>query len=353
MITDTEISPPSLNFLKRSTTHFGILQHSKYDAPDWKHGYCLDDNGRALVLLSRMIKAGVGDTTENKRLAALYLGYISHCSQVDGKMHNFISHDQKFLDKIGSDDSFGRAIWGLGECSSLGEHGLANLANELIIKHINYVFSLKSSRAIAYAILGVMACSADFITELNISKELDSVKDRMIENYKASSSPEWQWFETSLTYSNALLALSLLNLSVLLKDKEAAAVALTTMEWLLAQTEIKKHGKIIACPIGHNGWFIKGKKRAIYGQQPIDVTITILALSRAFVLTKDKKWLVHIDRWYRWFTGENTEGLVMINQEMGWCYDGLYQDRVNPNHGAETVIMYLLAQLEIYQLRKS
>jgi glycosyltransferase involved in cell wall biosynthesis len=44
----------SVSGLRRLTDDCGMLQHSLFDVPNRHHGYCLDDNARALVLMHRM-----------------------------------------------------------------------------------------------------------------------------------------------------------------------------------------------------------------------------------------------------------------------------------------------------------
>ncbi len=52
----TELAPlaPDLSAVERMSDATGMLQHSIYSVPDRRHLYCIDDNARALILLSRM-----------------------------------------------------------------------------------------------------------------------------------------------------------------------------------------------------------------------------------------------------------------------------------------------------------
>ena len=45
---------PDFSAVARMSDSTGMLQHSIYSVPDRRHGYCIDDNARALILVSRM-----------------------------------------------------------------------------------------------------------------------------------------------------------------------------------------------------------------------------------------------------------------------------------------------------------
>lgn len=45
------LPPINLLHLRVLTDHTGILQHARYNIPDRTHGYCIDDNARALIFL--------------------------------------------------------------------------------------------------------------------------------------------------------------------------------------------------------------------------------------------------------------------------------------------------------------
>jgi len=50
--TDTKVLPPAIAAVERMSDSTGMLQHSIYSVPDRRHGYCIDDNARALMLMS-------------------------------------------------------------------------------------------------------------------------------------------------------------------------------------------------------------------------------------------------------------------------------------------------------------
>ena len=135
-------------------------------------------------------------------------------------------------------------------------------------------------------------------------------------------------------------------------DASCQKIALESLSWLLGQTEEVKNGQRIAVPIGQDGWYICDGEKARYSQQPVDVAMTILATSRAFKITAKKNWFDAAKRWHGWFYGANSEGINMVNVAEGWCKDGLHKESANTSHGAETVIMYLMAELEMIKLER-
>jgi glycosyltransferase involved in cell wall biosynthesis len=51
-----ELAPlkPDIAAVERMSDATGMLQHSIYSVPDRRHGYCIDDNARALILMSKI-----------------------------------------------------------------------------------------------------------------------------------------------------------------------------------------------------------------------------------------------------------------------------------------------------------
>jgi len=46
---------------------------------------------------------------------------------------------------------------------------------------------------------------------------------------------------------------------------------------------------------------------------------------------------------FEWFLGSNDLGLELYDAKTGGCCDGLQEDRVNQNQGAESTLSFLLA----------
>jgi hypothetical protein len=88
-------------------------------------------------------------------------------------------------------------------------------------------------------------------------------------------------------------------------------------------------------------------KENIGGEQPIDVAYTILALSTFYDAFKDEKYLKKMKIAFDWFLGKNHLNHIIYNPCTGGCYDGLEEDYINLNQGAESTVSYLMARLTL------
>jgi hypothetical protein len=91
------------------TDNTGMLQHSKFSAPDRRFGYTTDDNARALVLSTRQFNFEL-----DKRwltLSGRFLAFLIGMQRSDGRFHNFMSYNRKVENDFDSGDHLGRALW--------------------------------------------------------------------------------------------------------------------------------------------------------------------------------------------------------------------------------------------------
>jgi hypothetical protein len=92
------------------------LQHSVFTVPNYAHGYCTDDNARALILTLMLGELG-HDPPLVRKLATTYTAFLNYAFDRSTKrFRNFMSFDRKWMEEVGSEDSNGRAIWALGVC---------------------------------------------------------------------------------------------------------------------------------------------------------------------------------------------------------------------------------------------
>jgi hypothetical protein len=342
---------PSLKTILALTNNIGIVQHTRYKTPDLRHGYCLDDNGRALVFTTRYLNYTNKNREMILKLSNTYLSYINVCQKPNGWMHNFISFDNHFLENTGSEDSFGRAIWGLGECAANSkDESQRQLATDILLNSLNNITKLESPRAVAYSLLGLNAYYSS-CKQAHIIKYIEFGHNLLLHKFNHNSTNKWPWFENILAYSNALLPLALFMSAKNLDIPSSEKVALKSFDWLLTQTEVMQDGKSIPSPIGNRGWYRKNGLKATLDQQPIDVALTVMAAGHFFRATKNKIYQDAANLWFTWFLGNNIENVKVANLDDGYSYDGLQSKSTNQNHGAESVIAFLLAQLEICKLK--
>ncbi|MFC6100993.1 glycosyltransferase family 4 protein [Olivibacter domesticus] len=334
----------SLEHIKRLTNHVGIIQHATYALPNYKEGYCLDDNARAL-LISLMAYKEYKDPMALS-LMPTYLGYIHYMQRTDGKFQNFLSFNNGFLDKIGSEDSFGRAIWALGYLFNTAPcDGYYQLGNEMFFKAVQNFDSLRSIRGIAYTIIGIC-----FYLEYNPNDEgmierMRNLIQQIINEYNISATERWHWFEPLLAYDNAILPLCLLQSAKFLNDDTIISIGLKTMTFL--ENIILKNGYLSI--VGNQKWYHKDKNISKFGQQPLDVLATVLMFDQAFQLTGQKEYLEKMYISFMWFFGENDLRISLYDYETKGCCDGLENYGVNRNQGAESTLSYLIAYTTVHK----
>ncbi len=332
----------SLAHIKRLTDDTGIIQHAKFGIPNLKEGYCLDDNARALLMVL-MVYRQKKDTLALD-LAPIYLSYIHYMQNEDGTFRNFLSFSRNFLDEVGSEDSFGRTIWALG-------YLLANAPNDAYYQTGKSIFfnaapnfeKLQSIRGIANTMLGISYYLNKNPDDDNMIKVLKNLTTKLIKHYDENSSHDWKWFESLLTYDNAMLPLALLHSAEILNDDKISKVAFESMNFLAGITLTQGYLSII----GNEKWYIKGGKRSMFAQQPLDALAMILMYHQAFNLTKDKKHLNHLFTCFMWFLGENDIGLSLFDFETKGCCDGIEKNGINRNQGAESTLAYLISHLSV------
>ncbi|NOY97463.1 MAG: glycosyltransferase [Chlorobi bacterium] len=334
----------SLAHVKRLTDSTGIIQHAKFSTPNFKEGYCLDDNARAL-LLAVMAYQWEKDPVALE-LCPTYLSYIHYMQNDDGSFRNFLSFKREFMEKTGSEDSFGRAAWALGYLlNNAPNDSYYQMGNALFFNSSPHFEKLKSIRAIAYTIIGIChylnkAPSDDKMTGL-----LQNLIYKLTGQYQKYSSPDWKWFEHSLTYDNGILPLALLHSTKILQDDKITSIGLESMDFLTRLSFKDGHLSVI----GNKKWYMKGRERSQFDQQPIDVMAMVLMYQQAFYLTKEKVFLDKLNQSFMWFLGENDLRMKLFDYESKGCCDGLESDGVNRNQGAESTLAFWISQITVVQ----
>jgi hypothetical protein len=161
--------------------------------------------------------------------------------------------------------------------------------------------------------------------------------------YKHESEADWRWFESYLTYANSVLPEAMLCAWLETGEQIYKDVAKASFDFLLSCTFNTQGIKVIS----NRGWMQKGKEPDHFGEQPIDVAYTVLALSRFYDVFKDEDYLRKMETAFDWFLGNNHLHQIIYNPCTGGCYDGLEENDVNLNQGAESTVSYLMARLTI------
>ncbi|MFZ4547441.1 MAG: glycosyltransferase [Bacteroidales bacterium] len=335
-----------LDHIKKMTTDIGIIQFSKINQPDLDSGYTLDDNARALVALCMHYKLN-GDASDLVYISK-YLEFIEHCQQPDGDFLNYVDQDAKFTkqnDEVNLDDSNGRAVWALGyliSLSGLVPVELIETAEKLIKKSLRHIDTINSTRSMAFAIKGLYLHNRAKNTNENIEL-IKTFANRLVQMYRHEAKFGWEWFEGYLTYANSTLPEAMLYAWLVTRDNVYKEIAISSFKFLLAQTF--NHNGIEV--ISNRNWLQKGQAAGQYGEQPIDVAYSIMTLSKFYEEYMDEDYREKMEKAFNWFLGDNRLHQIVYNPCTGGCYDGLEENNVNLNQGAESTVSYLMARLTI------
>ncbi|CAM4279351.1 Glycosyltransferase involved in cell wall bisynthesis [Pedobacter westerhofensis] len=342
-IVDPEMMPAfSMAHIQRLTDDTGIVQHAKYGIPNLKEGYCVDDNSRALLMVTMAWQ-------QNKSKVALellpvYLSYIQYMQLDDGNFRNFLSFRREYLDEVGTEDSFGRTIWSLGYLiNNAPNNSYREFAKELFIKSVPHFDKLRHLRGLANTMIGLSSYLKSQPFDEYFINELNKLATPLKAAYNAHKGENWHWFEEKLTYDNAILPLALLSHYETTQDQESLAIGLESMEYLTAKTLDKGYLN----PVGNDGWLHRDKDMAIYDQQAIETMAMVLMYFKAYEITHDLKYISQMYLSYQWFIGENSLRLPLYDYETKGCGDGIQPHGINRNQGAESTLAYWISHLTV------
>lgn len=339
---------PGARYLLNITDDVGTLQHAKYSIPRRSDGYCVDDCARAALVFGRLYEFGIPPAELDKAILA-NLAYLLHALEPQTRRYrNFRDFKGNWLSTPYSEDAHGRAIWALGEL--LNNPRIS--AHHLLIEHLfreSTVIPLVHTRSICYATLGICQ-AASATSDPALFDQVRKYQEKLLEKWSLNATPDWNWFEDSLTYDNAILCHALLCLDSSEAAPGAIAVGIQTLNWL-CQIQTSEAGWFR--PIGSDGFYDRNKTRAVFDQQPIDAWSTIEVCKTANERSPQSSWTTYAEMAFQWFMGKNDLRSSMIHPHTHGCYDGLTPDGPNLNTGAESTISLIGSYTAIHALRKS
>lgn len=344
--------PPTLSSLPelcldhviRMTDDTGIIQHATYSVPARDTGYCVDDNARALMVAVNADRICGG--TQTRALVTHYLSYMHRSQRPDGSFANFMSYERVLDTERASDDCIGRAVWALGvTAADAANDGCRMLARDMLQRALAQVHGL-GPRGMAQAALGLvrlLGAEPDAVAERRL---LDALVADLLERYCANATESWRWFESTLTYDNAILPFALFASHTVTGDRAALRAARESLGFLEAACFDGDHLQLV----GNTGWHSRGGTKAHADEQPIDATALVLAFSSAYSVTQDRHYLQRMREAFAWFIGSNRLGVPLYDFATGGCRDGLGHTHVNQNQGAESTLCFLAALLEMLEV---
>jgi hypothetical protein len=339
---------PDFRAVERMSDATGMLQHSILAVPDRRHGYCIDDNARALILMHRI---DTMDPSERDRWTAIYGSFVQFAWNPDrNRFRNFMNFDRSWCEDEGSEDSNGRALWALGvTAAEARESKYRDWARGLFDESAQIAFEFGSPRAMGFAMLGAAAVLQAHPGHTTSRRILERFGPELMALLDETRRPEWEWFEIVLAYDNARLPEALLRAGAVLGRADLTACGLSTLEWIVARQTAPDGG---FRAIGTESFGRPYAEPLPFDQQPLEAQATIDACVAAFDATRELRWAVEANRAYRWYLGQNDLGLPLASVQDGGCFDGLTPAGLNRNQGAESILALQLANCAISALSK-
>jgi hypothetical protein len=287
-----------------------------------------------------------------------------------------LSYQRSWLDAAGTGDCQGQAVLALAEVlgSSLPD-GYRLLARELIEAVLPALADLRSLRAQAYVIQAWGRLWAADVPEMERFETIAwSAARRLVDCYQRSERPDWPWFESRMTYANAVLPQAMFIAAERWPEGGFLDVAKASFAFLDRTTtgiEVRNplpdrpvgrfaeeapapfsEAEDIFWPVGNSDWYSHGEAKSPYDQQPVEAATMADAAFTAFGLLGEEQYLAAFRRAYAWFHGHNSLGQSLVDVPDGACCDGLQASGLNRNQGAESTLAYLWAELRNTEIRQ-
>lgn len=325
----------------------GLYQHAVHAVPDRSHGYCVDDNARALLLACALNAPGEAPLPEV--LTARFAAFVQHAWNPDvRRFRNFMSFDRRWLEDRGSEDSHGRTLWALGTCARLDDNASRRQwAADLFRAALGTVEGFSSPRAWAFTLLGLEAYCGVRADDADARRMRLLLADRLMALLRRVETKDWVWFEEGLSYDNARLPQALILTGVSSGTPDYVEAGLRSLRWLMT---LQTTATGMFRPVGTEGFADVRSVPEAFDQQPVEATAAISACLAAWDADGDPAWRDDAEGAFSWFFGSNDLSTSLVDIETGSCRDGLHRDRANENRGGESVVSFALSVVEMRQL---
>ncbi|MDB5324560.1 MAG: glycosyl transferase, group 1 [Phycisphaerales bacterium] len=326
----------------RMSDDCGMFQHAIHATPDRRHGYCTDDNARALI--AALLQAHRSGDATALALSDRYVSFLHYAlNEGTGRFRNFMNYSREWLESEGSEDSHGRAVWALGFAV---RHALTGTTRALAARLLRIAapttMHFTSPRAWAFTMIGLCHHLNHYAGDTTATRQLNELADRLIGQFNKCQAADWPWLEDVVTYDNAKLPHALLLAGEQLERPELVEQALTSLRWLL-KLQVDDQGCVSL--IGNDGWLHRDGRRARFDQQPVEAMALVEACVDAARISGDSAWLDSARGCLSWFTGSNELGVNLIDPDTGGCCDGLHMAGMNFNQGAESTLAWVIGAL--------
>jgi len=317
----------------------GIVQHAHGIIPNRSSGYCVDDVARLAVVSLALAERGEELIwTSNLYRALAFL----QAAAEDGGMHNFMGYDRRWLDEPHVGDHVGRSIWALGDIlATAWIPAVVRPVGDLLDRLVGTLGEDVSLRTAAYAVLGLSRLDRDRL-DAAAHARLERLVEQLADAYERTCSDDWCWFEDELSYDNARLSQALLTGGSALGRQELTEIGLESLRWFGDECGLDQSA--LRLP-GH-----RGRRRGEHApgagdEQPLEAAALVEAELTAFAVTHKAEHGVRAIRAFEWFLGRNRLQKPLYDFATGGCSDGLGNDALNDNEGAESTLAFHHAAL--------
>jgi glycosyltransferase involved in cell wall biosynthesis len=319
----------------------GIVQHADGVIPNRETGYCVDDVARFTVVALELSRRD-GERHWNTILYRS-LAFLSAAADRDGRgMRNFMSYDRRWLDEPHLGDHVGRSIWALGEVlSTAWVPAVVGPASGLLTALVRSVRQEVSLRTAAYSVLGLAHLDADRL-DPDARLLLERFVDQLATAYVHSATDDWSWFEDRLHYDNARLSHALIVGGAKLGLERETSIGLESLAWLGDESGLADDMLRLT---GHLGRHRDTLAPGAGDEQPLDASAFVEAELAAFAITGLPVHGARAQRAFEWFLGRNRLDRPLYDFATGGCSDGLGEDDLNANEGAESTLAFHRAEL--------
>lgn len=320
-----------IEYLIKLTDKIGIIEHCTLDVPNYKEGYCVDDNARALQVCLRL----KNQYPILEKVLPVYLNFLRSALKKD-KFYNDLNSDLTWQENKNKGEHYGRALAALGEL--IGTKSGAIYLFDRIYAFFTEKASL-FSRVSAQIILGLKYHQTD---------DIKIWADLLVDQYLREKTDCWKWFEPILSYDNGRLSMALLTAYQMTNEKKYLQIGIESLDFL-TKNIINEAKDCLSFP-GNEGW-VSIKNKSVFDQQPIEAGTMTETYVLAYKITTNLKYKNLALMAFDWYQGKNISNLSLIDSKTGGIYDGLTEKGVNLNCGAESVLSYLLAYGALESIR--
>jgi hypothetical protein len=193
----------------------------------------------------------------------------------------------------------------------------------------------------AYTTLGLARLDPDRL-DPSARGLLERCVDQLAAAFTETASDEWSWFEDALSYDNARLSQALITGGRALDREQEVAIGLESLRWFGDECGLREDA--LRLP-GHQGRRRNEPAPGDGDEQPLDAAALVEAELTALAVTRSPEHGTRATRAFEWFLGRNRLDRPLYDFATGGCNDGLGDEDINLNEGAESTLVFHRAAL--------